>query len=99
MDEQKTLIGNQRKLLNKLQVLNEVTQGCITQSSQDLATKNREKQSLSIQISDKTRDQDKLKKRHNQLQNDIKNCIPSKTGNDGQSVQRYHPDTVTILPD
>lgn len=61
------MIGNQRKLLNKLQALNEFTQGCITQSSYDLAMKNREKQTLSIQISDKTREQDKLKARHNQL--------------------------------
>ena len=99
LDEQKNLITNQRKLLNKLQVLNEVTQGCITQSSHDLATKNREKQTLSIQISDKEREQDKLKKRHNQLQNDIKNCIPYKMGENGQSMQRYHPDQVTVLPD
>lgn len=60
LDEQKTLIGNQRKLLNKLQVLNEVSQGCITQSAQDLATKTREKQSLSLQINDKQREQEKL---------------------------------------
>jgi len=44
LDEQKELIGNQRKLLNKLQVLNEVTQGCMTQSATDLANKVREKQ-------------------------------------------------------
>ena len=52
LDEQKTLISNQRKLLNKLQVLNEVTQGAITQSSQELANKVKEKNSLSLQIND-----------------------------------------------
>ena len=56
LDEQKSLIGKQRKLLNELQVLNEVTQGYITKSSLELATKNREKENLSIQINDKTRD-------------------------------------------
>ena len=48
LDEQKALIGNQRKLLNKLQVLNEVTQGCITQSSAELANKTREKQGIAL---------------------------------------------------
>ena len=99
LDEQKTLIGNQRKLLNKLQVLNEVTQGAITQSSHDLATKNREKQGLSITISDKTREQAKLKQEYNRKQETIKSCIPSGVGADGQMVSRYHPDEVTILPD
>ena len=98
LDEQKALIGNQRKLLNKLQVLNEVTQGCMTQSANDLANKLREKQQLSLQINDQAREQEKLKKRHNYLQNEIKNCIPTTKNQDGQFVRSYEPEEVAILP-
>ena len=76
-----------------------MTQAGITQSSQELAAKLREKNSLSMQINDKLRDQEKITKRHNYLQNEIKNCIPTKPGIDGQMVQKYSPDDVTILPD
>lgn len=76
LDEQKALIGNQRKLLNKLQVLNEVTQGCITQSSAELANKMREKQTICLSIDDQHREQGKLKKRHNYLETKIQSCIP-----------------------
>jgi len=79
-------------------VLNEVTQGCITQSAQDLANKTREKQQLSLQINDKTRDQDKLKQRHSYLSNEIKNCIPMVRGKDGETTQKYSSNDVTILP-
>ena len=99
LDEQKTLISNQRKLLNKLQVLNEVTQGAITQSSQELANKVKEKSSLSLQINDQTREQEKLRKRHNYLANEIKNCIPNVTDKDGTQHQKYNPSDVTILAD
>ena len=33
LDDQKGLIGNQRKLLNQLQVMNEYSQGDITKSA------------------------------------------------------------------
>ena len=99
LDEQKTLIGNQRKLLNQLQCLNQVTQAGITQSSQELASRVREKQNLSMQINDKVREQEKISKRHNYLQNEIKNCIPTKVGPDGQLIQKYQPEDITILPD
>lgn len=98
LDEKATLIRNQQQLLNKLQVLNEVTQSAITQSSQDLANKTREKQQLSLQINDKTREQEKLKQRYNYLQNEIKNCIPTITEKDGSMSKKYRPEAVTILP-
>jgi len=60
-----------------------VTQAGITQSSQELASKIREKQALSLQINDKSREQNKLQLRHNYLSNEIKNCIPSKKNADG----------------
>ena len=84
--------------MNKLQVLNEVTQAGITQSSQELASKIREKQALSLQINDKSREQNKLQLRHNYLSNEIKNCIPSKKNADGQYESSYQADAVTILP-
>ena len=86
-------------MLNKLQVLNEVTQQGITHSAQELASRRKESQALSIKIDDRNRDQEKLRKRHNYLQTEIKNCIPVVPGPDGQPMQRYHPDSVTILPD
>ena len=85
--------------MNKLQVLNEVTQQGITNSAQELGNRRKESQGLSVKIDDKNRDQEKLRQRHSYLQNEIKNCIPTSVGPDGQLVQRYHPDEVAILPD
>lgn len=99
LDEQKALIGNQRKLLNKLQVLNEVTQGCITQSSAELANKMREKQTICLSIDDQHREQGKLKKRHNYLETKIQSCIPVGQNQDGMNSRKYEPEEVTILPD
>ena len=48
LDEQKQLISNQRKLLNELQVLNEMTQTDITKASQDLSRKLNEKDNLNL---------------------------------------------------
>ena len=98
LDEQKSVISNQRQLLNKLQVLNEVTQGCITQSAADLAGKKKEAQGLSIQITDKTRGEKKLEQRHDYLQNEIKNCIPTQVGPDGSIIAKYDPNEVMIVP-
>lgn len=58
----------------------------------------REKQQLSLQINDQTRDQEKLQKRHNYLQNEIKNCIPTAKNQDGQFVRKYEPEEVPVLP-
>ena len=80
-------------------MLNEVTQQGITNSAGELASRRKESQALSVKIDDKHRDQEKLRKRHNYLENEIKNCIPTSVGPDGQLVQRYHPDEVAILPD
>ena len=56
LDHQSKLISDQRQLLNKLQVLNEVTQSGITHSAQELAARRKESQTLSIKIDDKNRD-------------------------------------------
>ena len=48
LDDQKNLIGNQRKLLNQLQVMNEYSQGDITKAAQELAKKGHEKENLSL---------------------------------------------------
>ena len=52
-----------------------------------------------MQINDKLRDQEKITKRHDYLQNEIKNCIPTKPGADGAMVLKYSPEDVAILPD
>lgn len=52
LDEQKNLIGNQRKLLNQLQVMNEYSQSDITKAATELSKKNNEKENLSLQISE-----------------------------------------------
>ena len=53
--------------MNKLQVLNEVTQQGITNSAQELGNRRKESQALSVKIDDKNRDQEKLRQRHSYL--------------------------------
>jgi len=51
-----------------------------------------------LQINEQTRDQEKLQKRHNYLQNEIKNCIPTAKNQEGQFVRKYEPEEVPVLP-
>ena len=75
LDEQKNLIGNQRKLLNQLQVMNEYSQSDITKAATELSKKNNEKENLSLQISEHLQVQTKLKTRHGNLENQIQSLM------------------------
>ena len=84
LDEQKTLIGNQRKLLNQLQVMNEYSQGDITKASQELAKRVNEKENLNLQISEQLQAQTKLKTRHGNLENQITSLMEHSRKQRGQ---------------
>lgn len=75
LDDQKNLIGNQRKLLNQLQVMNEFSQGDIHKAAEELAKKGAEKENLSLQISEHMQAQTKLKTRHGNLENQIQSLM------------------------
>jgi hypothetical protein len=46
------LIANQRKLLNELQVLNEMTQSDITKAAEELHSKIADKENLNLKINE-----------------------------------------------
>ena len=84
LDDQKNLIGNQRKLLNQLQVMNEYSQGDITKASQELSKRINEKENLNLQISEQMQAQTKLKTRHGNLENQINSLMDYSRKQKGQ---------------
>lgn len=72
LDDQKALIGNQRKLLNELQVLNEMTQADITKAAEELHERIADKENLNLKINEQMQQKEKLRVRESALQNQIR---------------------------
>ena len=72
LDDQKALINNQRKLLNELQVLNEMTQADITKAAEELHCRIADKENLNLKINEQMQQKEKLRVRESALQNQIK---------------------------
>ena len=68
LDEQKALISNQRKLLNELQVLNEMTQADITKASEDLHGRQADSKHLELRLQEQEQQKELLRMRQTTLE-------------------------------
>lgn len=68
LDEQKALISNQRKLLNELQVLNEMTQADITKAAEDLHGRQADSKHLELRLQEQEQQKELLRMRQSTLE-------------------------------
>lgn len=61
------MIANQRKLLNELQVLNEMTQSDITKAAEELHSKIADKENLNLKINEQMQQKERLRQRETVL--------------------------------